>query len=664
MRPLALAAVTATLWAWASLSGQQPLFRRSVEAMTVDVRVTDSTGAFVRGLTAADFRLYEDDVEHDVLTFSLVDIPFVAPTASTLFGDIVPRDVFTNHDLPSGRLYVLVLDDATSPPSWTTSIRTVARRFIETHFAVNDVMAIVPTSGREAVMTGFTSSRRVLLGAVDRFDAGFGAARIGSGSTMELLSRQILRAVPAGPRHKSLIFVSGATATWAAEEPGVAEREPAPALRSVITAAARANLSVYTIDPSGNPSRRPQTIAPAPAVGVAAAGADDVATSSAAADRLQPDPGPSLVARWQGSSEFAHLADATGGFSVANSNDFVGAFDRILAENSTHYLLSYASNNRAHDGRFRRIRVDVNRPGVIVKARTGYFALTAEPPQPTGQPDMPPQLTAMLRSAFPVQGLTLQAAAPVFRGTGDEAFADVIVEARGADLLFVEDGQAFHGTLRVAIAALDRVGVVTGERGDLSMKLGDGARRQVVAGGVRLLSRLTLKPGTYQLRIGATDGDTGAKFGSVQDVVTVPDFSRGAVTLSSIAMRAADADALLTRGTVSSWSGRLSGLPALRREFTAADRLETYMEVYDNRGVAGRTITVSMVVQRTTGEVVLTREQIIGAEDTTAKWFRYPLRLSVPAGELGPGDYVLTISATHSADPQQRPRQQVPFSVR
>lgn len=46
----------------------------------------------------------------------------------------------------------------------------------------------------------------------------------------------------------------------------------------------------------------------------------------------------------------------------------------MQAQNSTYYLLGYSPSNTKSDGRFRRIRVEVDRPGVKVEARPGYFA--------------------------------------------------------------------------------------------------------------------------------------------------------------------------------------------------------------------------------------------------------------------------------------------------
>src|SRR5262249_60768046 len=70
------------------------------------------------------------------------------------------------------------------------------------------------------------------------------------------------------------------------------------------------------------------------------------------------------------------LAAATDGIAVINSNDLDRGFRRITDDLSSYYLLGYYSNGKL-DGKFHSIRVRVKRPGVQVRARRGYLALTA-----------------------------------------------------------------------------------------------------------------------------------------------------------------------------------------------------------------------------------------------------------------------------------------------
>jgi VWFA-related protein len=72
------------------------------------------------------------------------------------------------------------------------------------------------------------------------------------------------------------------------------------------------------------------------------------------------------------------LATATDGVAVYNTNDLAKGMQKVVADLSQYYLLGYYSTNTKLDGKYRRIRVRVKRPGVQVRAREGYRAATME----------------------------------------------------------------------------------------------------------------------------------------------------------------------------------------------------------------------------------------------------------------------------------------------
>ena len=65
-----------------SLGAQQtgpPVFRSDVDLVVVDVVVRDRSGAIVRGLTAADFEVREDDRPQQVTSFDLEEVTPAPP---------------------------------------------------------------------------------------------------------------------------------------------------------------------------------------------------------------------------------------------------------------------------------------------------------------------------------------------------------------------------------------------------------------------------------------------------------------------------------------------------------------------------------------------------------------------------------------------------------
>jgi len=82
---------------------------------------------------------------------------------------------------------------------------------------------------------------------------------------------------------------------------------------------------------------------------------------------------------------FLHsLAQLSGGrvFQPTASRELAGIYQSILDELGTQYVLGYASDNPKRDGRFRRIVIEVKRPGLKIRHRTGYDAPKDEAPRP------------------------------------------------------------------------------------------------------------------------------------------------------------------------------------------------------------------------------------------------------------------------------------------
>jgi hypothetical protein len=149
---------------------------------------------------------------------------------------------------------------------------------------------------------------------------------------------------------------------------------------SVISAANKANVSVYSID-----SRGLQVTGDNGSAEEALAGA---AKSSRSQWPKKPG-GPNPVTRDQvlaldraqdsiranKQTALAELAESTGGFLMANTNDLRVLLRRAAEDLNTYYEISYVPADPAYDGKFRKIDVKVDRPEAHVQARSGYFSL-------------------------------------------------------------------------------------------------------------------------------------------------------------------------------------------------------------------------------------------------------------------------------------------------
>src|SRR5438034_10524456 len=71
------------------------------------------------------------------------------------------------------------------------------------------------------------------------------------------------------------------------------------------------------------------------------------------------------------------LAEDTGGFAVRNTNDLGAGARRVAEESRVYYLLGYAPPEGKGPRDWRKLKVEVGRPGLKVRARKGYTLRTA-----------------------------------------------------------------------------------------------------------------------------------------------------------------------------------------------------------------------------------------------------------------------------------------------
>jgi VWFA-related protein len=69
------------------------------------------------------------------------------------------------------------------------------------------------------------------------------------------------------------------------------------------------------------------------------------------------------------------LAESTGGFLIANTNNTEQLMKRVMEDVDTHYEVTYQPAADAYDGRFRKVEVKLSRADLQARTRNGYFAL-------------------------------------------------------------------------------------------------------------------------------------------------------------------------------------------------------------------------------------------------------------------------------------------------
>ena len=365
----------------------------------------------------------------------------------------------------------------------------------------------------------------------------------GLGTADALLS--IIQSLAYSPGRKTIVYLSeGLPAS-----PAMQAR-----LDTLVSAANRANVSVYTIDAAG---LRAESALTETRREVDAAGQERLRQSGASRD---PTNGPLMrvvertedLLRLDPHGGLSRLAEDTGGFLIRDTNDLSSGFRRIDEDNRFHYLLTYTPTNVQFDGKFRKIQVRVKREGMQVFARKGYLALRG--PSQT-RLSYEAAALAVFDRGKPPNAFPISATGFVFPEPKGRAAVPLVVQVKTRDLHFQIDQE--RGTYAAQAAVMATVKNSEGQTvHTLSQQyvLTGAAKDVEVArtGEILFYRQPELAPGVYRLEAlvhDAMGGRASARFSTL----TVPPPSRDRTPASTLVL-------VRQIETVSSVDGT-SGLP-------------------------------------------------------------------------------------------------------
>lgn len=332
------------------------------------------------------------------------------------------------------------------------------------------------------------------------------------------------------PGRKTIIFFSEGLKL----PPAVQQKFP-----SVINAANRANVSIYSVDAAG--LRTESGIAEAGRELNSIAGAS-MATQGRGSDRGAT--GPYLRAlernedllRFDPRSGLGQLADQTGGFLIHDTNDLVSGMHRIDDDMNGYYFLTYIPQNKDYDGRFRRINVKVARSNVDVQSRQGYYAVESAGELPMLDYEVAAIASARNLKSGPAAG-ALRSGALAYPA-GKDGLTVILAETPLAAFKFAPGSDNKNYSTDFSIVALvrdngERVVQKLSQHYNLSGPIEnlDAAKK----GSVLFYREAQLPAGKYQIQLIAYDASTGAaNINNTPLEITSTDQSR--LRMSSVAV--------------------------------------------------------------------------------------------------------------------------------
>jgi VWFA-related protein len=636
----------------------KPTFKSGINFVRVDVIVSDKQGATIADLKPTDFEVLEDNKPQSIESFKLIQVDGTpGPTGEP------PRPIKTQYDEESEaaredvRLFAIFLDDYHVRRGTSMSVRDPLIRFVQS-LGPNDLVALMypltpvgdvrMTRDHDAVARAINNfwgrkwdytpknsveekyamyptetveriRNQVSLSAIEGLVVHLGGLREGRKAVI-LVSEGYSNYVPpqlrdanasmpglGNPNRGNPLAGEGSTAEDRAAF--FSNTDLLSDMNELFNAANRSNTAIYSLDPRG-----------------LSTGEYDIDQNIGSQLSQQ--------ALNQTQDVLRVIADQTDGRAIVNRNDLAKGLQQVVRDSSAYYLIGYNSAQAPSDGKFHEIKVRVKRPGVQVRARKGYWALTAEetaralaPPKPGPPPAVERALASI---AEPVRGRHVRTWIGMSRGDNGKTKVTFVWEPMPQTPGASRDLAA---RVSVVAGAPDGSAYFRGRVPDVAVAA-NGAAAAVSSGGSatasRSPSRVTFEaqPGAMQLRL-SIEGANAQVLDTDQRDIQVPDLTTPQVTMSTPQVfRASTAREFQAINTDP------DTVPSASREFRRTDRLVIRFEAYAP-GTSKPTVSAALLNRagQKMADVPVTAPAAGGSQ------------IDLPLAGLAPGDYLLEIKA-------------------
>jgi VWFA-related protein len=529
-------------------AGQQDnyVFKANAELVLTNVVARDAkTGQVVQGLKQEDFTVLENGKRQQISTFDFQSVEMATPlneaTVSGLAADVNASGtkaavVARPEDLRNHRLIVMFFDLTSMQPEDLDRCVKAARDFLTNKMQPADLVALVSLGDTLKVDQDFTADKAVLANEVGIYNGteGQGFAQGASANSnpaedatgytpdeseyndlntdRELFAlRAIAKSLEKISVKKSLLYFSGGISRDGIENQA--------SLRAATNAAVRANLSIYSVDTRGL-----QAISPLGDASVGSTRGSGAFNGAALTNNMSQN--------FASQEVMTTLSSETGGKAFFDSNDFAPAFAQVQKDTSAYYAIGFHSSNPARDGKYRKLSIKVNRPGLKLEYRQGYYAPADF--KHSGREDRERELDEQLASDLPATDMAVYLDAMYFRLDENRFYVPVSLIVPGSQIPFVKGGDKDKATLDVIGEVIDEVKRPIGNARE-TVKLNLDPTLQARHKNIEYTTSFNLPPGKYHLKFVIRENQTG-RMGSFEADITLPDMKKQPLKISSIVL--------------------------------------------------------------------------------------------------------------------------------
>jgi VWFA-related protein len=639
----------------------QPVFRAGINFVRVDVIVSDKNGANIADLKQTDFEVTEDGKPQTVDSFKFIKLDGGAVPGP----DGPPRAIRTDADEESEaarddvRLFAVFLDDYHVRRLASMGVRDPLTKFIQTQLGPSDMIGLMyplgsvlnvrMTRNHEAVVQGIQHflGRKYDYTPMNEIEQQYAnyptetVEQIRNKVSLSALKGLIVHMGTLKEGRKSLIVVSegytnmlppsmrspnsqiSGLGNGGGFDPQLEARANFSAtvdmqqdLRDVYDEANRQNVSIYAVDPRG-----------------LAVFEFDLSEPSVSSDMDRQYLNATM-------DTLRTLSENTDGRAIVNRNDLAAGMKQIVRDSSAYYLLGYSSTLAPSDGKFHEIKVRVKRPGVQVRARKGYWALTAEEtskamaPPKEGPP--PAVMAALATVTTSTRSRLIRTWVGTSRGENGKTKVTFVWEPtpKSPGERATAPGEQ---PSRVSVMAVGTDGApyFRGRVPDVALASLSPGSQGFPGGGdsgspPRAPSRVVFDaaPGKMQLRLSVEGAGAGILDSEVRDIV-VPDLTSTQTSLGTPVLFRAR-----TPREIQQLKADAQAVPATTREFSRTDRVFMRVAAY---GAGAPALSVHMLNRagQPMSELPVTAPATPGGDAL----------VDVPLAGVAPGDYIIEVKA-------------------
>ncbi len=482
----------------------QSILRATTRLVVLDIVALNDKGEPVHDLKAEDFTVLEDGKPQKISHFSLHQPP--AGGAATAAPKLAPNVIsnapaFSNNSC----LNVILLDAINTDFSSHAYAQDMLVKYLESSPTIQPT-AVFAMAGKLTMLHDFTTDTKVLRDVVAQFKFE-GPTHIPDvyAAASPFQRRGSYQAGPnaRGITARSMLFLAHALGGY-------------PGRKNLIWLSEGFPINLFPEVTLGDGVAVIEDFSP-----LAERIADELMNAQVALYPIDAA-GVSINDRFPARTAMESMAERTGGKTFFNRNDIDTGIRTSIDDGSSYYTLEYYPENKKWDGKFRRIELKLARPQVSLRSRQGYFALAPE--SMLGRNDEAERESfsrALDRDAPNSSAVRFQAGVvPPSAQTQNKVIVNFGIDPH--TLAFERQNDDLrHAMVSCVVWAYPAKGDPVRAEGESNAALKTEVYQQMMSSYFPCQRSLTLKRGTYTLRLGVLD-ETTSLIGTTTTQLNVP----------------------------------------------------------------------------------------------------------------------------------------------